>query len=108
MLVNKKARKKGDVVSIKLNNGEELIASWIEEQDVYLIIDRPVSLSTGPQGPPALMPIFIPASPDSTRDIQLNKSHIVMIADTDTPLAKQYTSAMSGIIQTGAIPGLQV
>lgn len=102
-------RKKGDVVSLKLSNGEELIASWCEERDNYIIIDRPVSLSTGPNGAPALMPFFLTASPNATREIQLNKMHVVMIADTDAPLAKQYSSAMSGIIQTtGPIPGIQV
>jgi hypothetical protein len=108
MLVSTKTRKKGDVISIKLSNGEELISSLVEEQDTHLLIDRPVVLQSGPKGTPALMPFFMTASPDATRDIQLSKTHIVMIADTDAPLAKQYTSAMSGIIQTGAIPGLQV
>lgn len=108
MLVSTKTRKKGDVISIKLSNGEELISSFVQEQDTHLIVDRPVVLQSGPNGTPALMPFFMTASPDATRDIQLSKTHIVMIADTDAPLAKQYTSAMSGIIQTGPIPGLQV
>jgi hypothetical protein len=108
MLVSTKVRQKGDIISIKLTNGEELISSFVEEKDQHLIIDRPVSLSTGPQGAPALMPFFMTASPDATRNIKLEKRHVVMTADTDAPLAKQYSTAMSGILPAGAIPGLQV
>jgi len=108
MLVGTNLRKKGDIISIKLSNGEELISSFVEEKDNYLIIDRPVALQAGPKGAPALMPFFMTASPDATRNIQLDKHHIVMIAVTDAPLATQYSTAMSGILPAGAIPGLQV
>jgi hypothetical protein len=108
MIISSKARTKGDIVSIKLSNGEELIASWCEARSDVLIIDRPVSLSTGPNGAPALMPFFLTASPDATRDIELNRNLVVMIADTDKPLATQYTSAMSGIIQAPPSPGVIV
>ena len=40
MIISSKARTKGDIVSIKLSNGEELIASWCEARNDVLIIDR--------------------------------------------------------------------
>jgi hypothetical protein len=89
--------KEGDVVSIKLSNGEEVIARYLGEESGKVIIDRPVVLQMGPKGAPALMPYFMTVTPDATKNIKLNANLVVMIASTDKPLADQYTSALSGI-----------
>jgi hypothetical protein len=98
MLINNTpSRKEGDVLSIKISNGEEIVCRFISETDSEMLVDRPVVLQAGPKGQPALMPYFMTVAPDSTKRIAINKAVIVMSAATDTPLAQQYTSALSGI-----------
>ena len=98
--------KEGDVVSVKLSNGEELITRYVGEEAGKVIIDRPVVLQMGPNGAPALMPYFMTVTPNSTKNIKLNAGLVVMMAATDKPLADQYTSALSGIQM--APPGLKL
>ena len=94
--------KPGDVVSLKLGNGEEIIARLITEDVDRVVVERPVVLQMGPKGAPALMPYFMTVSPMSTRNVKLNASLIVAIATTDKPLADQYLAAMTGIQPVGA------
>jgi hypothetical protein len=95
MLIN--VRKDGDVVTLKMSSGEELIGCYSgEESDAY-IIDRPVCLNVGPKGTPALVPYLMTVSPDKARNLKINKSLVVTVATTDKELADQYTSALSGI-----------
>jgi len=95
MLLN--IRKAGDVVTLKMSSGEELIGCYTSEDSVFYVIDRPVTLSVGPKGGPALTPYLMTVAPGSTRDLSINKALVVCVANTDKELADQYTSALSGI-----------
>jgi hypothetical protein len=94
--------KNGDVVSLKLSNGEEIIAKLISEDAGRISVERPVVLQMGPKGAPALMPYFMTVSPNATRTVKLNANLVVAIASTDKPLADQYLAAMTGIQPVGA------
>lgn len=98
--------KENDVVSIKLSNGEEIIARYLGRDDKSIQLERPVVLQMGPKGSPALMPYFMTVAPDATKKIDLNAAMVVMMAATDKPLADQYSAAMSGIAV--ASPGVKV
>lgn len=95
MLIN--VRKEGDVITLKLSSGEEIIGSFKDEDANYYIVDRPVSLTAGPQGQPALVPYLMTVNPASARDLRFNKAMVVVVATTEKDLANQYTSALSGI-----------
>lgn len=94
--------KEGDVVSIKLSNGEEVIARYLGRDAASIKLERPVVLQMGPKGAPALMPYFMTVAPDATKKIELNAAMVVMMASTDKPLADQYSAAMSGIVAAPA------
>jgi hypothetical protein len=90
-------KKDGDVISLKMSSGEELIGSFVSEDANSYTIDRPVCLGQGPKGGPALMPYLMTVSPDRARNLKINKALVVTTASTDKELADQYTSALSGI-----------
>lgn len=96
MLLNY-VRKDGDVVTLKMSSGEELIGSFTSEDSISYVIDRPVTLTVGPKGGPALTPYLMTVSPGNTRNLRINRALVVCIASTDKELADQYTSATSGI-----------
>jgi hypothetical protein len=90
-------KKDGDVVTLKMSSGEELIGTYKDDDNVSYTIDRPVTLSVGPKGGPALTPYLMTVTPAATRNLKINKALVVCMANTDKELADQYSSAMSGI-----------
>jgi len=90
-------KKAGDVVTLKMSSGEELIGCYTSEDGGCYVIDRPVTLSVGPKGGPALTPYLMTVNPGNTRDLKINKALVVCMANTEKELANQYTSALSGI-----------
>lgn len=90
-------KRDGDVVTLKMSSGEELIGTYKEDDNTTYTIDRPVTLSVGPKGGPALTPYLMTVNPSNTRNLKINKALVVCVANTDKELADQYSSAMSGI-----------
>jgi hypothetical protein len=90
-------KKDGDVVTLKMSSGEEVIGAYVSDDSTTYIIDRPVTLSVGPKGGPALTPYLMTVAPGNARNMKFNKALVVCVANTDKELADQYTSALSGI-----------
>jgi hypothetical protein len=85
----------GEVYTLKLNSGEELIAKIIaDEVDGYIIISNPVSVAPGPQGM-GLVPSLFTANPDS--QTKLNTMSIAIFALTEENVKAKYLEATTGI-----------
>jgi len=84
----------GDIVSIKLGSGEELMASFVEETDTYIKVSKPRTLAPA-QGGIGLAPYFL-YTVDSDRDIKLYKPVVAMEPSLDE-YAKQYLESTTSI-----------
>ena len=84
----------GEVVTIKLVSGEELIAKLVEENGLYTKISKPLVLSMTSQGI-GMMPFLFTVNPD--KEIKLNNGNIAVIVPTDKQFADQYLSSTTGI-----------
>ncbi len=84
----------GEVVTIKLTSGEELVAKLIEETATNYKLSRPLVLSMGPKGI-GMVPYLFTVSPD--KDIQLNKATVTVIAASDKEFSNQYIQGTTGI-----------
>jgi len=85
----------GEVVTIKLTSGEELIASLVEETDKYIKVSRPRVL-TAAQGGIGMAPYLFTVDQDKT--IKLAASTVVVLEATEKESASSYTKATTGII----------
>ena len=85
----------GDVITIKLPSGEEVIAKLVEETDTYIKVSKPRVL-TSAQGGIGLAPFIFTVNPD--KDIKMYKSPFVVMELTEPDYASQYISGTSGII----------
>lgn len=87
--------KDGDVITIKLSSGEEIVAKLVKEGKDALTVQMPLTLVATEQGM-SLAPYLFTITPDTKLDIRLNSVITVVKSAEDT--AKGYTSQTSGIM----------
>ena len=85
----------GDVVTIKLTSGEELVAKLIEETATQLKLSRPMVLTMGTQGV-GMVPYLFTVDPE--KEVRLNSNTITVLEVTDQSSATQYIKATTGIL----------
>jgi hypothetical protein len=93
MLISKGVTE-GEVVTLKLTSGEEIVAKLVEDGPMYYKLKNPQVIGMGPKGP-GLMPYLFTVSPD--REIKLAKSTVTVAEGTDEQFAKQFIESTTGI-----------
>jgi hypothetical protein len=86
--------KEGDVVSIKLSSGEEMIASLVKESDKEVVVRKPLMLVAG-EGGMGLAPYMFTVSPEAK--IHLKVNNVITVVKTAEDAAKMYDTQTSGI-----------
>lgn len=84
----------GEVVTIKLTSGEEIIGRLEEETPTHYKLGKPLVLTASPQGL-GMAPYLFTVSPD--KSVPLNKSTVTVILTTDKQFADQYIQGTTGI-----------
>jgi len=84
----------GEVVTLKLTSGEEIVAKMVEEAPTYYKLSKPMVIGMGQKGP-GLMPYLFTVSPD--KDVKLLKTTVTVAEPTDAEFAKQFLESTSGI-----------
>lgn len=84
----------GEVVTIKLTSGEELIAKLVEDGPLYYKLNRPMVLTMGQQGL-GMAPYLFTVSND--KDIRLSKGSVTIIEPTEKQFADSYIQGTTGI-----------
>jgi hypothetical protein len=94
MLIEKPI-KKGEVVSVRLITGEEVIATLEEQTDAGLKLSKPMTVSMNQQGY-GLMPFMLTVDPDQSHFIQ--QSHVMSIVKTNEGTEKAYIKSTTNLI----------
>jgi hypothetical protein len=84
----------GEVVTLRLTTGEEIICKLVEDTATNVSISKPMVLSMGQQGL-GMMPFIFTVHPD--KNIKLAKASVVMMEATDKQFADQYIQSTTGI-----------
>ena len=93
MLLIKKPYAVGDTVSVKLINGDELIAKLEDETDTVIKLDRPLAL-TLQAGGLGMIPWMLLGDSDK---VTFNKTHVLAVMLSKKDAADQYTQGTTGI-----------
>lgn len=93
MLISKGVAE-GEVITLKLTSGEEIVAKLVEDGTVYYKLKNPQVIGMGPKGP-GLMPYLFTVSPDT--EVKLQKSTVTVAEATDAQFAKQFIESTTGI-----------
>jgi hypothetical protein len=84
----------GEVITLKLTSGEEIVANLVEETATHYKLSRPQVIGMGPKGP-GLMPYLFTVNPD--KEVKLSKGTVTVAEVTDATFAKQFLEQTSGI-----------
>jgi hypothetical protein len=84
----------GEVVTLKLTSGEEIVAKLVEDGPLHYKLKNPQVIGMGPKGP-GLMPYLFTVSPD--KEIKLQKSTVTVAEPTDKQFADQFIESTTGI-----------
>jgi hypothetical protein len=83
----------GDIISLKLINGDELIARFESETADDIIIDRPLALTMSREGL-GMIPWMMLGDKSA---ITLKKSHVFAVVSSQKDAADQYMQGTTGI-----------
>lgn len=84
----------GEVITLKLTSGEELVAKLVEETPTYYKLSRPMVIGMGQQGP-GLMPYLFTVHPE--KEVKLLKTTVTLAEATDKQFADQFIQSTTGI-----------
>ncbi len=84
----------GEVITLKLTSGEEIVAKLVEDGAAYYKLKNPQVIGMGPKGP-GLMPYLFTVNPDT--EIKLLKLTVTVAEATDAQFAKQFLESTTGI-----------
>ena len=87
--------KVGEVYTLKLTSGEEVVARVTEIEDQYLLLHDPVSVAPGPQGLGLMQSLFTANPKDPAR---LNINNVTIYALTDESVKAKYIEATTGLV----------
>jgi len=84
----------GEVVTMKLTTGEEVITKLVEIADNNYTIHRPLTLVMSPQGIGLQQWLF---TVDPDRNIKISKDKVLIIEPCIKEMSKQYLAGTSGL-----------
>lgn len=84
----------GEIITIKLTSGEEIIAKLVEETPMQYKLSRPMVLTAAHQGI-GMAPYLFTVNPD--KEVKISKVSVVVAEATDKTFADQYIQGTTGI-----------
>jgi hypothetical protein len=106
MLIQKKTVSAGDIVSLRLVSGEEVVAKLKELTDKSVVLTKPVSaqlvMNAPGQGGVVLMPFMLTI--DEKTDIEVGLEKVVAMALSRKEAKDQYITQTSGLAVASNIP----
>lgn len=92
MLIDK-GFSQGDIVSLKVVNGDEIIAGFEEETDKDYKLSKPLAITVSVQGLAMIPWLFLGES----ELVRIKKEHVLAIVKSKDDAPKQYLQLTTGI-----------
>lgn len=93
MIISKPTYQKDDVISIKLSNGDELVARFESEETEFYQIKNPMAITISNNGIGMVPWCFLA----DAKSVKLYKSHVLFVSLTRKDAANQYIKSTTGI-----------
>ena len=82
------------IYTIKISNGDELVAKITGEDDATYTVTRPLTVVPGREGIQMIFSLFT-ANPD--KNVSINKTAVAMICQTREEVGDHYLEATTGL-----------
>ena len=97
-MLKEKICEKGDIVTVYLQTGQEILGKLDSEDDNYIVITKPLAIAMGPKG--AAFQTFT-VTGDSENNVYFKQGKVITMLKTRKDTADSYTEATSTIITSG-------
>lgn len=94
MLIQKDGYDSGDVIAIKLVNGDECVARFIEQSGDDFVITKPCTVLPNPKGIGLVQSLF---TADLDKNIRIRAEHVIMHAPVVKQIRDYYIETTTGI-----------
>jgi len=94
-MLKEKTYEKGDIVTVYLQTGQEILGKLDSEDDNYIVITKPLTIAMGPKG--AAFQTFT-VTGDSENNVHFKQGKVISMLKTRKDTADSYTQATSTII----------
>lgn len=94
MLINKSSYNPGDVIGLKLVNGDELVAKLLEKSSNNWVLEKPCVVVGGAKGIGLIQAMF---SLDPEKTISLKDEHVMMTCEAVPQMRDHYIQVTTGI-----------
>lgn len=103
MLLNNSTKfEKDDIVSMKLVNGDEIVAKIVSDDAMSYTIDRPCTVVPSAQGIGLIQSLF---TSDVKKPVSISKQHVMMAGESIREIQSHYIKTTTGIqtVSAGSI-----
>jgi hypothetical protein len=100
MLVNTQKFDKGDIVAMKLVNGDEVIAQMVSDEMMAYTVSRPCTVVPSPKGIGLMQSLL---TSDLKQNISISKQHVMMAAVVVDEMKSHYIQTTTGIQPVSAV-----
>lgn len=92
----------GDVVTLKLITGEEVLGRFVSEDMMGITLSKPLTIGMTPKGP-GMAPVLMTVNPDA--NLTFSKQAVILSAPCHKEIADQYIYQTTGIqpVSAGSI-----
>jgi hypothetical protein len=97
-----KSYQPNDIITLKLVNGEELVARYMDKTVTHWILERPLMVMASNQGVALIQSLI---SADINKNVEINSEHVIMHSQTVQQMVDHYIQTTTGIqtVSKGAI-----
>jgi hypothetical protein len=103
-MLKEKTYNSGDIVTVYLQTGQEILGKFVSEDDSSTIIKKPLTVAIGPNG--AAFQTFT-VTGDSENEVSFKTGKIISVLKTNDATSTSYIEATSGLVLPGAGGNLQ-
>lgn len=94
MLINRSKFAVGDIIGLKLVNGDEVVAKLSEQTDSHYTLEKPCVVVGGPKGIGLIQAMF---SLDPEKGITVRADHVMMTCEAVSQMRDHYLEVTTGI-----------
>lgn len=96
--------KDGDIVTLKMFSGEEVLAKLVSADTDHYKVSRPIILAPNPSQPGQIVAAPFVATAEPAMDVEIQRQHVVSLMKTNTHFTKQYLEITTGLKMASGLP----